>query len=181
MKYSIILSLDKGYQDKINCVREMLKNAGGGNDDVCIINHITLFSVETQDENAIEEIKKYIGEIADKQRQLSVTFVSAGTFLNDFNVIFLNPIMTSELKGLQKNVGASLGKFAHKGHYDYDNWTPHSTIAININDDTYFNYLKLLKQHAFLPIKAMADKIIITQYDVLPGRQLAEYHLKSHF
>ncbi len=155
----------------------MIEN--GVHDEVCKINHITLFSLETFEENAIEEIKKYVEEIAQNQNSVSISFNSVGTFMSDINAVFLNPTMTSSLMTLQQKVGGVLSKYDHKIFYTTDKWTPHSTIAINLTDEEFIKAFEVLKKSIELPINAIANQIIITQYDVMPGKIIAEYGLKN--
>lgn len=151
----------------------------GGKNEVCNISHITLLSLETFDKNAIEYIKRVVGKISSKQKQFSVSFASVGSFMNDMNVVFLNPTMTTKLKILQNKIEKKLSKFSHKDIYCYDRWTPHSTIAINLSDDEFLNTFKLLKENISLPLQAKVCYLMITQYEEMPGKQIAVFDLKN--
>ena len=82
------------------------------------------------------------------------------------NVIFLEPVMTSELINVHNRFIEYMKDFDGKlnQYYDIDKWMPHCTISIRLSDEELFKGIKLLKEIINLPIKVRVEKIDIINY-----------------
>ena len=88
------------------------------------------------------------------------------TFMTKENVIFLEPIMTSELIDVHKRFIEYMKDFDGElnQYYDIDKWMPHCTISIRLSDEELFKGIELLKEIIKLPIKVRVEKIDIINY-----------------
>lgn len=179
MKYGIILGFDEQSQNKINSIRQTLARQGV-HDEAYHVNHVTLFATETEDENAIKTIALKVEKVAKTQRKLAVRFDSVGTFMTESNVVFFSPVMTDELKDLNKKICKKLSSFKHNHPYYAPNkWVPHSTIVLNLSDDEMLKAISVLKTFSGLPFEVEADKMVIIRYDVVPYEEVAVFELRE--
>ncbi len=136
MNYAIELVFDEESQKKINELRTLL-NENGVHDEAVKLNHISLGDYFTND---IEGLKEKVLTFSKMIKPFEITLSSVGTFMTKENVIFLEPIMTDELKNVHKKFIDFMSDFNGKlnPYYDVDKWMPHCTISIRLSDEELF-------------------------------------------
>lgn len=162
MNYAIELVFDDESQNKINELRKLLDD-NGVHDEAVKLNHISIGDYFTND---IEGLKLKVLEFAKMIKPFEITLCSVGTFMTKENVIFLEPIMTEELKSVHKKFIDFMSGFNGElnQYYNIDKWMPHCTISIRLSDEELFKGLKLLKENIKLPIKVKLEKIDLINY-----------------
>ena len=162
MNYAVELVFDEESQKVINDLRIKL-NENGVHDEAVKLNHVSIGDYKTDN---IEELKNRVIEFSKTIKPFELSLVSVGTFMTKENVIFLEPIMTSELINVHKRFIEYMKDFDGElnQYYDIDKWMPHCTISIRLSDDELFKEIELLKEIINLPIKVKVDKIDIINY-----------------
>lgn len=162
MNYAIELVFDDESQNIINEIRKLL-NDNGVHDEAVKLNHISIGDYFTYD---IEGLKSKVLAFSKMIKPFEISLCSVGTFLTDENVIFIEPVMTEELKNVHKEFIDFMSDFDGElnQYYSIDKWMPHCTIAIRLSDEELFKGIKLLKRNLKLPIKAKVEKIDIINY-----------------
>lgn len=162
MDYAIELIFDDESQNVINNLRNMLIE-NGVHDEAVKLNHVSIGDYKTDN---IDELKNRVIEFSKTIKPFELSLVSVGTFMTKENVIFLEPIMTSELMDIHKRFIEYMKDFdgVLNEYYDIDRWMPHCTISIRLSDEELFKGLELLKENIKLPIKVLVKKIDIINY-----------------
>ena len=162
MDYAIELIFDDESQNVINNLRNMLIE-NGVHDEAVKLNHVSIGDYKTDN---IDELKNRVIEFSKTIKPFELSLVSVGTFMTKENVIFLEPIMTSELMDIHKRFIEYMKDFdgVLNEYYDIDRWMPHCTISIRLSDEELFKGLELLKKNIKLPIKVLVKKIDIINY-----------------
>lgn len=95
--------------------------------------HLTLACFNDVDE---EKCIERLNEFAQKHNVMSTTINSIGMF-KDTKTIFVSPTMNSKMYQLHRDLHKSLKEFDSKGWEWYcpDNWVPHCTIALTMEDE----------------------------------------------
>ena len=96
------------------------------------------------------------------------------------NVLFLTPIMTDEMINYNDEIISKLNERGiHCGkYYTKNNWQPHATVAIRLNDEELFEGFKVLKMNNILPLEVVGDKIDLLCYDPKPYNEIVCYDLQ---
>lgn len=162
MNYAIELIFDDESQNVINNLRNMLIE-NGVHDEAVKLNHVSIGDYKTDN---IDELKNRVIEFSKTIKPFELSLVSVGTFMTKENVIFLEPIMTSELMDIHKRFIEYMKDFdgVLNEYYDIDRWMPHCTISIRLSYEELFKGLELLKENIKLPIKVLVKKIDIINY-----------------
>ena len=179
MKYAIQLVFSEKDQIKIKDLRKTLVD-NGVHDEAVPINHISLADIEI-DEKQLSVVEKIVNDFSKSHNSLKVVLSSAGSFMSKENVLFLTPIMTTDLiryndeliSVLQKN------KISCGRYYTKNNWQPHCTILIRISDDELFSGFKTLKNNNILPLEVCIDKIDLLRYDPKPYTEIVTFNLQN--
>lgn len=162
MNYAVELVFDEKSQNTINQLRKLL-NDNGVHDEAVKLNHISIGDYSTND---IEGLKSKVLKFSEMINPFEVALCSVGTFMTKENVIFLEPVMTEELKGVHKKFIDFMADFDGElnQYYNIDKWIPHCTIAIRLSDEELFRGFRLLKENIKLPIKVRLEKIDLINY-----------------
>lgn len=167
MNYAIELVFDEEGQNRINELRKLLRD-NGVHDEAVKLNHISIGDYYTED---IEGLKSRVLEFSKMIKSFEVTLCSVGTFMTNENVIFLEPVMTEELKSVHKKFIDYMSGFDGElnQYYNLDKWMPHCTLSIRLSNEELFKGFKLLKENIKLPIKVKLDKVDLINY---PSNQI---------
>ena len=178
MKCAIELILDVESQNKINNVRNILQ-ANGVHDEAVKLNHISLADVEI-DENQIDLLKDIASSFAKSHKKQKLMLAVAGSFMTNENVLFFAPIMTQSLVDYNDELICDLtrNKISCGKYYTKDNWFPHCTLAIKLNNDELKKSFEILKDNNILPLTVAADSIDILCYEPKPYNQICIYELQ---
>ena len=116
--------------------------------------HITLATYESLQ---LEAFKKQFVSFVENFEPIDVKFVIMGTF-PETGTCFLGPIMTEELVRLHKDYHEKLIQFKTSAHFYYlpNNWNPHCTLAIRLNNSKLVKVL----EHCLKKFKGLSGKII---------------------
>lgn len=177
MKCAIQLVFDDEDQVLINRLRTILAK-NGVHDEAVPINHISLADIEIND-NQLPVIKSILEQFSKTNKTLPLVLTFAGTFMTKENVIFLAPIITSELiRYNDELVNILLKNNIRCGkYYIKDNWQPHCTISIRVSDEELFAGFRVLKENNFLPMKVNGVAIDLLCYDPKPYNELMRFEL----
>ncbi|MDE6622054.1 MAG: 2'-5' RNA ligase family protein [Lachnospiraceae bacterium] len=162
MNYAVELVFDDESQNIINEFRKLLDN-NGVHDEAVKLNHISIGDYFTSD---IEGLKAKVLEFSKQIKPFEITLCSVGSFMTEENVIFLEPVMTEELKSIHKKFIDLMADFDGElnEYYEIDKWMPHCTIAIRLSDEELFKGFRLLKENIKLPMNVKINKIDLIQY-----------------
>lgn len=162
MDYAIELVFAEESQKVIDDLRIKLSKHGV-HDEAVKLNHISIGDYKTDN---IEELKEKVIEFSKTIKPFELSLVSVGTFMTKENVIFLEPVMTSELIEIHRRFIDFMKDFdgVLNAYYDIDKWMPHCTISIRLSDQELFKGMKILKEIIKLPIKVKVEKIDIINY-----------------
>lgn len=176
MKYAITLGFDDKTEHALDCMRRMLKE-NGIVDEAAEMNHITLYSVETQADDGLQKILMTAKDVAETFERFEVELYNVGFFLGEKNVVFVSPVMTETLCSLHKLVDKKFSNYKHKNYYNPNKWVPHATLLAGIGDGDLVEAIKVLKSTDYLPLDAVADKIVVIGYDEKTYEQIASFEL----
>ena len=162
MNYAVELVFDDDSQNTINEIRKLL-DVNGVHDEAVKLNHISIGDYYTND---VEGLREKVLEFSECIKPFEIILCSVGTFMTKENVIFLEPIMTEELRSVHKKFIDFMSDFDGKlnQYYNVDKWMPHCTISIRLSDEELFKGFRLLKENIRLPIKVIIEKIDLIQY-----------------
>ena len=177
MKCAIQLVFDKQSQDKINSLKNILKN-NDIQDNAVPINHVSLADIEI-DNNNLNTIESILKNFAKNHKSLKLTLSSVGSFMSKENVLFLTPIITEDLINYNDELIMTLTKnnIVCGKYYTKNNWQPHCTVCIRISDNELFESFKILKNNNILPLEIYADKLDLLCYDPKPYKELFSFNL----
>lgn len=123
---------------------------------------ITLISV---DEVELENLVDVLNTILESQAPLTITFATLSTFANENGVILLSPIATIELLQLQESIFKEVGKYSKPIHpyYHTNNWYPHCTINMRLENTEVFESLQLFKD-LYLPVNGQITNVSLFDF-----------------
>ena len=123
---------------------------------------ITLISA---DEVELESLTNTLNSILDSQAPIKITFATLSTFANENGVILLSPIVTIELLQLQKNIFEEVSMHSKPIHpyYHTNNWYPHCTINMRLENTEVFEGLKLFKD-LYLPFEGQIKNVYLFDF-----------------
>jgi len=176
MKISVILTLDKASQDKINKLKQLLNK--NRIDTSIIVPHVTIAAFEACNEDSFISA---VANFAARQSAIPLTLASIGTFMTPKNVIFYAPVMTDALKDANRKIHKLiLDKFyITDKHYMPGSFVPHCTIASKITDEQMAKAFVLLKTNNILPLDVVLDNLCVLQIDSHPYKQVFCTNLKN--
>jgi len=133
MAFAVILYLDPATEAEVQALWALLseKQISTVIATMGIRPHISLAGVEHLD---AQQVCAMLKTFAQSASPLTIKFGAVGTFPTEQGVVYLAPIVTSELLRLHEELGvrlADLGLSSHE-YYRPGNWIPHSTVAINL-------------------------------------------------
>lgn len=169
MQYAIELYFDDEGTKKVNKIRnELIKN--GLIIDEGTNPHVTLAIFKDLDiKNLIDELKEFTKDLSP----FSLTFSSVGMFTSEISVVFLAPIVTSNLLKVHQKF-YDYFKIYEKNASSYylpNNWVPHCTLTMDNKIKETFDVLKKIK----LPFKVSVTKIGVLEF--YPNRQIFEMNI----
>ena len=176
MRCAIQLVFDESIQSKLNNVRKLL-NDNGVHDEAVELNHISIADIEIE-ESQIHQVKKILLNFSQTHKSIKLTLNSAGSFMSKENVLFLTPTMTQELINYNDEIINELQEANIKcgKYYTKNNWQPHCTIAIRLNDEELFKGFKIVKCLNILPLEVVVDKIDLLCYEPKPYKEIVSYN-----
>jgi len=133
MAFAIVMYLDPTTDAEVRSLWELLaqEQVGSVMATMGIRPHISLACIENLD---TQQVCAMLGTLAQNTRPLTISFGAVGTFPTERGVVYLAPIVTSELLRLHEELGirlADLGLSSHE-YYRPGHWIPHCTAAINL-------------------------------------------------
>lgn len=171
MDYGVILYFDDRNSNYIDNLRNKVydNRVNSHTIDSGIRPHITLASFEC------ENISEFIDNLKDflkNEKSFKVNFSSIGIFPFGKKVVYLSPVLDSNLSGIHQRFYESFDSedLNYTVHYLPDNWVPHCTIASRLDFNEVTKAVTTL-QDEFKPIKAMVKYIGVIQGD--PVKELA--------
>lgn len=166
--YAVVLNLDKESESYINDKWGQLKEGGITSISMLDIHgarpHVTLADYDELDiQNYIERFQAFFS----KQKKFQINYDVIGTFPTT-GTLFAAPTVTKELINFHEqyykefedlNVNANT-------YYLPNKWTPHTTLAINFNEDELINSLKfIIKEFKSISGKIVEAELIRVIYD----------------
>lgn len=178
MKCAIQLIFSDENQKVINILRKKLDDAGV-HDEAVQINHISLADIEIE-ESQLPLVESILKKFADNHKSLNIVLSSVGSFMTSENVIFIAPTMTEDLIQYNDELVKLLSEnnIACGRYYIKNNWQPHCTISIRLNDEELIKGFKIIKENIVLPMEIFADSIDLLCYNPKPYRELINFKLK---
>lgn len=159
MDYAVLLYFDRVTERRLQLLIDDLV-AAGVNDHYRSMNmrpHLTLAVISLDTD---EQLIRFIDAQAKKIEPLSVRLASVGLFPTDEGVVFLAPVVGEDLLLMHRQINDRLehmsGTFSSL--YREENWIPHCTLALDLQDAEISSAYSVLKQN-FQPIDAMAVEI----------------------
>ncbi len=133
MAFAVIMYLDPATEAEVQALWALLseKQISAVIATMGIRPHISLAGVEHLD---AQQVCAMLKTFAPSASPLTIKFGAVGTFPTEQGVVYLAPIVTSELLRLHEELGvrlADLGLSSHE-YYRPGNWIPHCTVAINL-------------------------------------------------
>ena len=133
MAFAVILYLDPTTEAEVQALWALLseKQISTVIATMGIRPHISLAGVEHLD---AQQVCARLKTFSQSVSPLTIKFGAVGTFPTEQGVVYLAPIVTSELLRLHQELDvrlASLGLSSHE-YYRPGNWIPHCTVAINL-------------------------------------------------
>ena len=146
MNCSIALIFDDESQNKINSIKEKLKELNIPIKDG--INHITIATYTT---DRIELLKTKVKDYSNNIKLFNIV-LNEIDFFNENNTIYISPIKDENLINLYKDFLNYMSEFNDyiTEYYNYDNWIPHCTIANKISKTEFDRAKDILKDYNFL-------------------------------
>ncbi|KAH7426833.1 hypothetical protein KP509_10G019100 [Ceratopteris richardii] len=124
--------------------------------------HITVFSTPMLEPSKLHSLIK---NFAAKQRPLSVTLATVGSFSTDENVLFLAPTPTAALLTFHEQIcdmfrreGLDIGQ-----SYQPDSWFPHCAVALNVVKSRMGEAFSMLREFK-LPLTGHVYDIGLVEY-----------------
>jgi 2'-5' RNA ligase len=91
--------------------------------------HLTLAVVETLPEDAASQLL----DSADAHPLEPIRFPAWGVFPGERAVVFLTPLASDALRGLQRDCHDAASRFGTPcSHYHPESWVPHATLAVDV-------------------------------------------------
>ncbi len=138
--------------------------------------HVSLavYSDELDDRSFIQELPAFSKSLAPLEVQLG----SVGTFPTEEGVVFLAPVVTSELLAVHGRFHIAFSRFGGcaSAHYLPRNWVPHVTVATDLTGAEIGQVGKHCWEH-FRPIRGWFQEIGLVEFR--PVRELATFALGS--
>ena len=101
---------------------------------------------------------------------------SVGTFPTNQGVVFLAPVVTSELLALHERFHTAFAKYGDwsSTHYLPGNWVPHCTVATDLTDAVIGQAVQNCREH-FRPMRGRFQEIGLVEFH--PIRELTTFKL----
>lgn len=151
MNHAIELYFDKASTQQIDALRHRLV-AHGIPIDAGTRPHISLALYQDLNEpTLIDSVRTF----ALRKCDLGFTLGSVGVFASNESVVFLAPKITHELLSFHADflnfMQASQQNL--NPYYDVNNWIPHCTLGLNLNDRELTDAIRIIKEFDHLPIR----------------------------
>jgi len=160
MDYAILLIFDAASDRKL---REMTEHLAVNNRSETVLlsglrPHLTLAEFDT---DRYETVVLTMSNLASKiLRPIPVKLASAGFFPNNPSVLYLAPIVDEQLLDLHRLVNNDLEPLCttFSPLYREDNWVPHCTLALELDQDTFAASCAALAE-VFTPLDTLAVQL----------------------
>jgi 2'-5' RNA ligase len=174
MPYAIELYLDNESGEKVQLIRDKLKEKGI-NVDEGARPHVSLAIY--QDLN-LQVFEKQLGEFAKQNKFFDIVLASIGIFATEASVVFLAPTVTSELLRFHKGFH-DFFKENDNAAWDYyrpGKWVPHCTLAMDLTNEMVSGAVEIVRQFS-LPIQGRVDRIGVLEFS--PNKHLFEFIMNN--
>lgn len=177
MPYAVELFLDgrssatlRGLWERIAPISSYLLDSGG-------IPHLTLAVCDSFDPFAAREaLEGFAREVSP----FRIVYSSVGVFMAEDTVVFLAPVVTSEMLDVQHRMLDLLERYTASvwAHYHLGRWVPHSTLAMKLLPAQAGTVLEACRGSALgLPLFARAEALALVEFH--PVRTVYEFALGS--
>ncbi|MBS4537252.1 2'-5' RNA ligase family protein [Clostridium sp. D2Q-11] len=176
MEYGVLLYFDEESNKYIENLRNKVTENDVNNHTIKggIRPHITIASFETKDEEFLEKLKFFLQD----EITFDVVFGSIGIFPFENNVVYLAPVLNSNLYNIHNRFYQYFNNcgYEYNSHYKPQSWVPHCTIASHLSTKEILNTIVTLRED-FKPIKSKISYIGIIEGN--PAKELVSYRLKN--
>lgn len=173
MAFAVVMYLDATTDAEVRSLWELLaqKQLGSIMSTMGIRPHISLAGIETLD---AQQVCAMLKTFAQNTLPLTINFGAVGTFPTEPGVVFLAPIVTSELLRLHEELSirlADLGLWSHE-YYRPGNWIPHCTAALDLPPERVPAVVGVCRKSGIFHTSQVAE-IALVEY--LPVREIGVF------
>lgn len=132
------------------------------------------------DEIDVKDLVPLVEKFARENSVFALNMVNIGLFPSDEGVVFLSPVITSDLlnthRKLHQMIDIELGGVKKWEYYLPEKWVPHTTIGIEINKEKALGVTKYLLNN-FKPFTVKIEGVMVIKYR--PTQILFKYDLNK--
>jgi len=177
--YFIALIPKRELREKVNKFKTDFANRFNSNKALKVYPHITLKAPFKCSANAHAELVKWFSDLHIRQKHFSIQLKNFGAFHNKKSpVVYVNPVVTKELKFMQKEIIASFSSLfpgdIHSGDVEFN---PHVTIAYRDLEPAMFT--KAWEEYKAKKFEAEfeVDAFYLLQHDTKKWNIISTYSL----
>jgi len=179
--YFIALIPRRELREKVTAFKQDFANRFNSKKALKIFPHITLKAPFKFSPGMHGELLRWFNDLHLLQNQFSIQLKNFGAFENKRNpVVFVQPILTKELKALQQQLIASFTSFFPSDIHQMDvKFSPHITVAYRDLTPEMFTKAWREYQHKQFDASFEVDAIYLLQHDSKKWNIIATHNLNQ--